>query len=113
MDRPKKNFLSLVYLLVSKGIFKGYDDGSFDPNGVITREQLALVLSRSLAKTPENLSEIRFNDVHKISDWSKEAIKVMLTLKIVNGYEDQTFRPQKTVTRAEACTMMYKFLTNR
>ena len=102
-----------VYLLVSKGIFKGYDDGSFDPNGVITREQLALVLSRSLAKTPENLSEIRFNDVHKISDWSKEAIKVMLTLKIVNGYEDQTFRPQKTVTRAEACTMMYKFLTNR
>ena len=102
-----------VYLLVSKGIFKGYDDGSFGPTGVITREQLSLVLSRSLENPPETLSEIRFNDVHKISDWAKEAVAVMVTLKIVNGYEDQTFRPQNTVTRAETCTMMYKFLTNR
>lgn len=101
-----------VYLLVSKGIFKGYDDGSFGPDGVITREQLSLVLARALNNTPETLSEISFNDADKISGWAKDAVGVMVTLKIVNGYEDLTFRPQNTVTRAEACTMMYKFLEN-
>ena len=102
-----------VYLLVSKGIFKGYDDGSFGPRGIITREQLSLVLARALTNPPETLSELKFNDAEKISGWAKDAVATMVTLKIVGGYEDQTFRPQKDVTRAETCTMMYKFLENR
>ena len=99
-----------VYLLVSRGIFAGYADGSFGPDDLITREQFALVVSRISAELIADDFELGFTDNNKISSWAKEAVREMAYLKIVTGYEDNTFRPANSLTRAEACTIIYRYL---
>lgn len=99
-----------VYLLVSRSIFAGYADGSFGPDDLITREQFALVLSRiSVPQATEDFV-LSFADNDSISSWAKDAVREMAYLKIVTGYEDNTFRPANSLTRAEACTMIYRYL---
>ncbi len=98
-----------IALLVSKGIFAGYEDGSFGPTDAISREQFCTVLARALEKTAEE-KNLEFKDAQKISTWAEKNVKIMYALGIINGYEDNTFRPQNTVTRAEASAMMVKFI---
>ena len=99
-----------VYILSSRGIFAGYADGSFGPDDLITREQFALVIARiSSTQLPESFA-LSFADNAKISAWAADAVREMLYSEIVTGYEDNTFRPNKSLTRAEACTMIYRYI---
>ena len=99
-----------VYLLSSRGVFSGYADGSFGPDDLITREQFALVIARiSDTKTPESYA-LSFADNGKISAWAADAVREMSYAGIVTGYEDNTFRPDNSLTRAEACTMIYRYI---
>jgi hypothetical protein len=47
-----------------------------------------------------------FSDVPD-SHWAKDAIEQLASLKVIAGYPDQTFRPDKTITRAEMCTLIF------
>ena len=49
------------------------------------------------------------SDKADISDYAVEAIRAMTKAGIVNGYEDNTFQPHHTATRAEAAVMIAKF----
>lgn len=42
--------------------------------------------------------------------WAQENIKKMVNQKIINGYEDKSFRPDNEISRAEFCTMLVKYL---
>ena len=43
----------------------------------------------------------------EISDYAAEAVKRMYALGIINGYEDGSFRPKNSITRAEAAKILY------
>jgi len=53
--------------------------------------------------------EIKFKDASSISKYAKNAVKTCQMAGIVSGYNDGTFGPKKTATRAEAAQILYVF----
>ncbi|NLB82457.1 MAG: S-layer homology domain-containing protein [Clostridiaceae bacterium] len=98
-----------VYLLTQMGIFTGYDDGLFRPRDIITREELAVVIARALTKTGVLLN-LPFGDNQDIGNWASEWIRKAFSLGIIKGYDDKTFRPLNSITRAEVATILYNFM---
>ena len=90
-----------VYLLTKMGIFTGYEDGSFRPSATVTREEMAVLIARSLTKN-RNVLDFDFSDGDLISDWAKEGIKSVYFWNN-KGYEDKTFKPNNVVTCGNAC----------
>ncbi len=109
-------FEGAVALAADAGIVNGYEDGTFKPNKVITREELAAMVVRASAYAGKELSAsasvlAAFSDADSIV-WANDEIAAAVEAGIVNGYEDGTFGPTKTATRAEATTMIQRFLVN-
>ncbi len=98
-----------VALLVDMGIYKGYGDGSFQPQRVISREELSALIARSLTKTAHNV-ELDFVDKDEIGDWALDSIKKTYALGIIKGYEDKSFKPDNFISREEVVTILYNFL---
>lgn len=98
-----------VGALASKGIITGYEDGSFKPEGAITRAEFAAIASRF-----ENLtkSEKTFSDVSE-SHWAYKMINSAATKGWINGYSDGTFRPENNITRAEVVTVVNHVLDRK
>ncbi len=93
----------------SHGIVNGYDDGTFGPDDLITREQLAVMLVRVAELTPL-AGELRFADSASISPWAAEGLATAIGYGIIKGYPDQTIKPGGSATRAEAVTVIVNTL---
>lgn len=90
------------------GYISGFDDGTFRPDQPISREQAAKIIHQ-LMQLEDVLpkSDTRtFHDEQQMSDWSKPYIKAVASEGYLKGYPDQSFRPQKSITRAEAVVML-------
>ena len=98
-----------VNLTVKKGIYTGYDDNEFKPKRVITREELVAILMRSVEGN-KMLEELTYEDLEHIGEWSMDYVNRATAKGIISGYEDGTFRPRNSVTRAEAAKMIYNFM---
>ena len=87
----------------------GYADGTVKPDGNITREELAAILYRvSNDASAVVASGDKFNDV-SADRWSANAIEFMANKKVVNGYEDGSFKPENNLTRGEFAAMIARF----
>ena len=95
-----------VSTLSKAGILNGYEDGSFQPNGNITRAEFATIAARFFEATYEG--EDLFPDIK--DHWARDYINQAAHAGIVNGYEDGTFKPQENITRAEAMTIVNRTL---
>ncbi|WP_342565440.1 Ig-like domain-containing protein [Paenibacillus sp. FSL R7-0345] len=90
----------------ASGIMKGYEDGSFKPNQTITRAEMATILSRLITGAQGN--GVNFSDI--AGHWAQAAVKVTAEAGIITGYEDGTFRPNQSLTRAETVTIINRAL---
>ncbi len=90
-------------------IIEGYNDKMFGPDDTITREQMALMIVR-VTKLNGVEEEASFTDSADISDWAKEGVAIAVKNGLINGYPDNTFRPQGNATRAEAATLIIRAL---
>lgn len=94
-----------------KGLIYGKGDGYFAPEDSLTRAELATIVSRLLESEKLNLN-IEKNDSidREYSDlkehWAKEDIDKLTLYQIVEGYGDNTFKPDKNVSRAEAAKII-------
>ena len=91
-----------VSTLSNAGILNGYEDGTFQPDGNITRAEFATITARFFEATYEG--EDLFSDI--AGHWAADYINQAANAGIVDGYPDGTFRPQQNITRAEAMTMV-------
>ncbi len=96
---------------VYTGVTQGVSDSSFAPLENISRQDLAVMLSRYLeienvqpATTVEAQS---FEDEELIASYAQAAVKQMQQLEIINGKENNLFAPTDATTRAEAAKMLY------
>ena len=99
----------------SEGIVTGYPDNTFGPNNDISREDIATMLGRFVEKyygslPPVNAAKI-FADNDSISDYAAEYVSSMQQANVINGYEDNYFRPQNSASRAETAKMVGVMLT--
>ena len=88
---------------VDAGVIGGYPDGSFNPNGSITRAEFATILAKAFGLTGK--SGTSFSDVERDNHWAKDYIYACAAAGIVGGYPDGTFGPDKAITRQEAMKM--------
>ena len=99
-------FNNAVSTLSNAGIIAGYEDGSFRPNGYITRAEFATIAARFFDVT-YNGKDL-FPDIS--GHWAKDYINQAANKGFVNGYEDGTFKPDRNITRAEAVTLVNRTL---
>ena len=92
---------------VGAGVFNGMSPTTMEPNAPITREQAAVVLCRAFGVVSSKRDGYQsFGDGGKTSDYARDAVSAMRESKIVNGYEDGTFRPSSPITRAEVAQLL-------
>ena len=89
----------------SNGIVSGYDETTFGPDDLITREQMAAMIVKA-AKLDAATAGTNFTDSASISDWARNAVATATLNKIMNGYPDNTIRPKNNAARAEAVTVV-------
>lgn len=96
------------------GIVNGYGDGRFGPEDAITREQLAVMLFRYAQLLNMNTagrdSLTSFSDSGAVSPWAWGAVAWAVDSGIISGLPNGTLAPSGTATRAEAATMLQRFI---
>ena len=105
-----------VAAAVKAGLITGYSDSIFAPDENITREQMAVIISRALeikSNTSEsngNIEEIvnQFKDKGDISPWARQGIALAVGSGVVNGVSADTFAPKVCANRAEAAVMILR-----
>ena len=83
-----------VSTLTNAGILDGYEDGTFKPDGNITRAEFATIAVRFFEATYDG--EDLFSDI--AGHWAQDYINEAANAGIVDGYPDGTFRPTGTLT---------------
>ena len=93
-------------------IIAGFEDNTFHPNEIITRAQAALII-KNVLQLPDTVASVPITDDAEIPDWAKAAIYTMLHTGYLSGYEDGSFAPNKSMTRAEAVSMLSRIEINQ
>ena len=96
-----------VIKLAREGIFNGYGDGTFRGNRNITRYEAATFLARVMATfKSNNFSEkLKFTDVPN-NHWAYNYVVFVAKNGINKGYDDNTFRGERYITRYEMAQMI-------
>ena len=85
----------------------GYPDGTVEPDGAVTRAEVAMIFYR-LLDTEDTAPGGNFSDVPDGS-WYSDAVNYLASLEIINGYPDGTFKPGALMTRAEFAAIATRF----
>jgi hypothetical protein len=96
------------------GVVTGNSDGTFNPNGAITREQIAVILYRYAQQKGYDVSKkadlSAFADAASISDYAKEAMAWANASGLINGMDENTLAPVGNATRAQVAAILMRFL---
>ncbi|WP_139488890.1 S-layer homology domain-containing protein [Brevibacillus dissolubilis] len=113
-DVPRSHW-AFRYVEYAKPYLTGYKTGStytYKPAEDAVREDIAVALVRLLRfdqtqKADTDLLD-DFTDEYRISNNLRPYIALALTNKLIYGFNDNTFRPQAAITRAEAAALLYR-----
>lgn len=98
----------VVDTLVALGVVNGYDDGSFKPNGTVTRAEMAKMIyvlrTGNSDASAYNDDKTSFTDIG--SHWARGYIKYCQSLGIIAGKSNTKFCPNDKVTAQEAAKML-------
>lgn len=97
------------------GLVEGFDEKTFKPGSNITREQMAVMISRAITISGKKAAvdgkgTTIFSDSASISTWAKDAVAQSYNAGIINGMTDKTFVPGANASRAEAAVMLKRLL---
>lgn len=115
-DVDSKSFYAEDIAIASTlGLITGKEPGKFDPNGSITRQEMAVVLYRALTlsnglETVQNGVLDRFSDKGKVPTYAIKAIEQLISQNILNGVSATRFAPQGDVTKAQAVVAIMRLL---
>ena len=108
------DYAESVAVLNGMGVFKGYEDGSFKPEGNITRAEVATIVYRIYtADVAKNDKSGLYATYNKFSDmagagWAQGYIGYCANASLVKGYPDGTFKPSGKVTGYEVLAMILR-----
>ena len=117
IDVPNgKWYTSAVITAANNEIITGYNDGTFKPQGNLTRQEMIAMIMRAYVKdkgiTLNDLTKeiSQFKDESKISSWAKDAVGAAYSLGIVSGDKNGNFNPLNSITRAEVSKILIEYL---
>lgn len=102
----KRNYWAYDSIIIAKEhkIIEGIGDNNFIPDKPISREEMATILNR-IIDIENQQDHINFTDISN-DRWSYEAIENMTSNEIYKGYPDNTFKPEKEITRGQMATLL-------
>lgn len=117
-DVPSGRWFSTAVAWAAEcGVVNGVGDGKFDPDGAITREQMAAILFRYADNTKVSTEKrgdfAQFADAGKVSRWAKEALSWTVAENIIGGSKEGGklyLDPQGNATRAQVAAILMRYL---
>lgn len=112
---PDDWFYPAISWCQQEGLIAGYEDGSFSPDRLLTREQLASILYRyaryagSSLRTTADLSQ--YADHQEVSSWACDSMRWAMSNRLLTA-DDGALRPADTVSRAELAAALYAYDIN-
>ena len=112
-DKVSADYSEAVAVLNGMGVFKGYEDGSFQPQGNITRAEVAAIVYRVYTADVKDAKASMYATYNKFSDmagagWAQGYIGYCANAELVKGYPDGTFKPSGKVTGYEVLAMILR-----
>ncbi len=104
-----EDIIATMSLPEGYGMLRGYGDGNFGPNDLITREQAVAIIARAKSAVwtaAEEGAKDVFTDSEDISWWFDGEMDAAVTNGLITGYQDGSYKPLNYTTRAEACTLL-------
>ncbi|MBP7175055.1 MAG: C40 family peptidase [Thermoclostridium sp.] len=106
-DTENSEVISAYHL----GIVNGTGGGEFSPKGTATREEVSVMLYRTLLAAGLNLNTVKknqtaFSDWQLISDWAQEAVITLRAANVIDGVGDNLFNPKGITSREQAITLV-------
>ncbi len=92
-----------------KAYIKGYPDGSFRPAKNITRAEAAVIIANLLEEGENSGYNTSYKDMDS-SHWAAQAVGLATEEGILKGYSDNSFKPDRSMTRAEFATAVFRLL---
>lgn len=107
---PGQWYYKYVTFAHSKGFVEGYDDGGFHPDADISRAEALSILVKITGISNTSTAGItnQFKDVND-NDWYAQIVAVSLEYDLIEGYGDNTFRPNSPITRADSALLSVDF----
>lgn len=99
-------FYDVVLYAYENGLMTGTSADTFAPNQTTTRGMIVSMLARLEGVT--NAEDAGFADV-AANDWYATAVNWAASVGVVNGYEDNTFRPNAPITREQMAAILYNY----
>ncbi len=101
-----------VYALVDKGIINGMSATEFQPEGKLTRAQIAKLLTTALQLTAEQGKTLTFTDV-PVSSWYYDPVRAGVQAGLITGYNASIFAPDEYVNHEQLAVMIARALKTR
>lgn len=98
-------FSKEISIAAQAGYIAGYPDGTMRPNAPITRQEAAKIIA-SVYDVQKLGDSTTFTDHNEIADWALPFVEAVKDNHMISGYEDQSFRPNNYITRAETVKMV-------
>lgn len=110
--KPGNWFYDEVNSVSHYGIVLGDENGNFNPNHPINRQEMAVMTKRAMDYIgyEYNPVSLYFKDTAKIPDWAFNSVRDVVSMKIIMGKPGNLFAPSDTATRAEAANVIYRLL---
>ena len=112
-DKVNETYSEAVNVLSGMKVFQGYPDGSFQPEGSITRAEVAAIVYRLYTADVADKQASMYATYNKFSDmagagWAQGYIGYCANAELVKGYPDGTFKPSGKVTGYEVLAMILR-----
>lgn len=95
------------------GIVAGYEDNTFRPENNVSRVEMTALCRRLLPPLKESVgvfnANMKFSDIDN-RHWAADSVRIMTDMGYINGYEDNSFRPDNNVTLSEAAAILSRML---
>ncbi|MFC6229831.1 S-layer homology domain-containing protein [Paenibacillus allorhizosphaerae] len=101
---------------MAAGIVSGYEDGTFRPDSMITRSEMAVMLMRAAAYAGWTVPSSggnpigAFSDGTSVPEWARDAFSAALNAAVLVGDDTASLHPLNSTTRAEAVTVLLRLL---
>ena len=107
---PNAWYAESIKIASAAGVVNGISDTKFGVGMPVTRQDLCVMIVRAMNTQNAEISALEFEDSDQIAEYAEKAVSYLSILSVVNGYNDNTFRPLGYCKRVELAKIISKTL---
>lgn len=109
-DLTETYYQSAVSWAAGAGVVKGCSETEFCPDEEICRQDLVTILYRLAGSPAVDQGVGIYEDGDAVRDYAAAAMSWAVSKGVINGYEDNTLRPDNSASRAEVCAILMRYI---